>query len=276
MKKGGYYLLGLALALGAVSPRGVGARVSRSLSSSLDNYVTSVSVAESAVKSSLPEPAVMLIRYASEFYYSLIEQKQISPLLPEAIGSPSRGNLKNGQPLESDFTLEKSVNCYGTAELIGTIEQAARAMYRRTGAQLVVNDLSREQGGKFRPHRSHQNGLDADIGHYFLDDGGRYYSANKELNVLDSFELDLNWHLIVCLQQGLFEVDEFYWSSHYIRAMKQYVKQEYGMEVWQRYGSKLKGWRGHTRHLHVRMKEVSQRNGLLVTENETELERKIF
>ena len=51
---------------------------------------------------------------------------------------------------------------WGTLELINCLEAAGRhaAGARRT---LTVLDLSLRRGGSFSPHRSHQNGLDADL-----------------------------------------------------------------------------------------------------------------
>ena len=247
-----HYLLGLALAVGPTPTQGIRARQSQQISStSLENKFISHNA------SVLPPT-----------FDSKVSVAPYGTILPEALGSPSRGRLSNGRKLESEYTFERSKNRYGTAELVETIEQAARAMYQKTQAELVVNDLSRAHGGKFGPHRSHQNGLDADLGHYFIDGSGKFYGANLKINAANKQDLDVNWHLVVALQQGIYEVDEFYWSPRYVRAMKEHVLEEYGSEAWERYGTKLKGWKGHTTHLHVRMKEVNRKEVEILSENE--------
>ncbi len=247
-----HYLLGLALAVVPAPTQGIRARQSQQIcSTSLENKVISHNA---SVLQSTFDSTVSVVPYGT--------------MLPEAIGSPSRGRLKDGRKLDSEYTFEMSKNRYGTAELVETIEQAARAMYHKTQAELVVNDLSRAHGGKFRPHKSHQNGLDADLGHYFIDNSGKFYSANLKINAANKQDLDVNWQLVVRLQQGIYEVDELYWSPRYIRAMKEHVLGEYRSEAWERYGTKLKGWKGHTTHLHVRMKEVNRREAEILSENE--------
>lgn len=246
-----HYLLGLALAVGPAPTQGIRTRQSQQICSiSLENKVISHNT------SVLPPT-----------FDATVSVAPYGTILPEAIGTPSRGRLSNGRKLESEYTFERSKNRYGTAELVETIGQAARAMYQKTQAELVVNDLSRAQGGKFRPHKSHQNGLDADVGHYFIDGSGKYYSANLKINAANKKDLDVNWQLVVRLQQGIYEVDELYWSPRYIRAMKEHVLEGYGSEAWERYGTKLKGWKGHTTHLHVRMKEVNRKEAEMVTDN---------
>jgi len=59
---------------------------------------------------------------------------------------------------------------WGALKLVQCIEAVGRAW---EGSDLVfgVNDMSLRQGHRFQPHRSHQNGLDADL-RYVRRDGG--------------------------------------------------------------------------------------------------------
>jgi penicillin-insensitive murein endopeptidase len=56
---------------------------------------------------------------------------------------------------------------YGTDELVGLLEHAAREVARQfPGSRLTIGDMSRHRGGPFRPHRSHRSGRDVDVGFY--------------------------------------------------------------------------------------------------------------
>ncbi len=51
---------------------------------------------------------------------------------------------------------------WGTLEMVNCLEAAARYAQSRN-RELTVLDLSLRRGGAFPPHRTHQNGLDADL-----------------------------------------------------------------------------------------------------------------
>ena len=62
---------------------------------------------------------------------------------------------------------------FGTDELVGLVERAARAVVKRhPGAELAVADLSAERGGPVARHRSHQSGRDVDLVYYAIDRTG--------------------------------------------------------------------------------------------------------
>jgi murein endopeptidase len=62
---------------------------------------------------------------------------------------------------------------YGTPELVGLLERAARAVAEDVpGATLYVADLSLKTGANTQWHRSHRNGCDADLIFFAEDDGG--------------------------------------------------------------------------------------------------------
>jgi penicillin-insensitive murein endopeptidase len=63
---------------------------------------------------------------------------------------------------------------YGTDELVGAIERAARRVAREyPGAQLGVGDVSLRGGRDSELHRSHRAGRDADLIYYAVDERGR-------------------------------------------------------------------------------------------------------
>jgi penicillin-insensitive murein endopeptidase len=63
---------------------------------------------------------------------------------------------------------------YGTDELVQAIRHAARRVRREfPGALLGIGDMSLRGGGDSLLHRSHENGRDADLIFYAVDDAGR-------------------------------------------------------------------------------------------------------
>jgi len=66
---------------------------------------------------------------------------------------------------------------FGTVELVQLIEQSsAEVATLFKGSQLSVADMSHEQGGPLKMHRSHQSGRDVDLIYYAMDaDGEPFY-----------------------------------------------------------------------------------------------------
>jgi murein endopeptidase len=100
-----------------------------------------------------------------------------------AVGRPDRGRLAGGVQLPAEGTDFVTVDPvertspspawrrHGTNRLVRVLLRVARehAAAHPDAPRLVVGDLSRPRGGRFGPefggdgHRSHQNGLDADV-----------------------------------------------------------------------------------------------------------------
>lgn len=108
---------------------------------------------------------------------------QQRPPLPESVsrsvGRPSRGRLLNGvQMSEAPFLNFKRGSLeherWGTEELVTMVQSAAQHVASiLPGAKMTMGDLSRRRGGRMRPHRSHRNGRDVDIGFYAMDASGK-------------------------------------------------------------------------------------------------------
>jgi penicillin-insensitive murein endopeptidase len=96
-----------------------------------------------------------------------------------SLGSPGHGTLQGGVRFPDSgpgfvHNPERPDDArYGTVELVQTIIKAAAVVDREMpGVPLVVNDLGLEHGGPIRQHGSHEDGRDADILYYSLDDKG--------------------------------------------------------------------------------------------------------
>lgn len=77
---------------------------------------------------------------------------------------PGYVHNRGGDPVDGDD--------WGSLALLSCLETVGRE-WEATGRELNVNDLSQRGGGRFRPHRSHQNGLDVDL-RYVRRDGKSY------------------------------------------------------------------------------------------------------
>ncbi|MCB9787469.1 MAG: penicillin-insensitive murein endopeptidase [Deltaproteobacteria bacterium] len=116
-----------------------------------------------------------------------------------SVGRANAGWLINGVRLASSPRIaSRPQTNWGTPETIQGIEAAVEAVHARFGSapRLIVGDISKEGGGRLRPHRSHQSGRDADIG-YFLKKGGQStYFAPFDLGDLD---VPRTWTFIAAL-----------------------------------------------------------------------------
>ncbi len=62
---------------------------------------------------------------------------------------------------------------------------------------LSIGHLSSKEGGWLRPHRSHQNGRDVDLGFYY-NDGARWYSKATPENL----DVPRTWALLSALERA--------------------------------------------------------------------------
>ncbi len=98
-----------------------------------------------------------------------------------SMGAFGEGNLRKGRKLPEKGEgyvvpplWTQRNNQYGTDELVSAIQRAARRVRREyPGSTLGVADLSQRRGGETTFHRSHENGRDADLIYFAVDDKGR-------------------------------------------------------------------------------------------------------
>jgi penicillin-insensitive murein endopeptidase len=120
----------------------------------------------------------------------------------------SLGALKDGvqlREMEGLVTLWNADRAWGTPQLVEAIERAAEEVrwLIPDADPLVVGDMSMERGGYFAGHKSHREGLDADIGLF-----SGHARQTRAFNDLDAttFDVASNWILIrAFLKTGLVE-----------------------------------------------------------------------
>ena len=86
-----------------------------------------------------------------------------------SIGKPFNGWLAHGVMLKDSPRIKtRAKKNYGTQEMVDAIIEAVDAVHAKhpNTPRLPIGNLSRKGGGRFPPHKSHQNGRDADIGYY--------------------------------------------------------------------------------------------------------------
>lgn len=188
----------------------------------------------------------------------------VDPAKPSAvsIGAPNGGWLVYPARLEGHPHIKSRARSnYGTDETVRAIARAVDAVQRRHpgGHPLVVGDISRRQGGPFRPHKSHQSGRDADIGYYFRD------GAPEALKRATPRTLDVarTWTFLESLLADD-KVEYVFTDRRLERALYHYAKDEAKVpaEVLDRIFSYphanktgiLRHLRGHADHLHVRFR----------------------
>jgi hypothetical protein len=136
-------------------------------------------------------PATELLRLA---------QEKPEALGSASLGSPTRGSLFGGVEMkDSDGILRAGAYGWGTDMVIRSIERAVREVRRCIPGSppLYVGDIARERGGWLRPHRSHQSGLDVDIGYYYRTPETWYQRATAQ-----NLDVARTWALVRALVEG--------------------------------------------------------------------------
>jgi len=209
-----------------------------------------------------PEPAIEVraaeIPSAAELY-RLVKEK------PEALGSaslgtPTRGSLFGGVEMkDSEGILRAGAYGWGTEMVVRSIERAVREVRRchPDSPRLHVGDIARERGGWLRPHRSHQSGLDADIGYYYRTQATWYQHATAE-----NLDAERTWTLVRALVEGG-NVEMIFMDVSVQRLLKAHLaklpEQEQPREdlfssATNKEGIIRHAW-GHATHFHVRFQD---------------------
>lgn len=84
-----------------------------------------------------------------------------------SVGTPQRGRLEHGIALPTSplWELAHPTRAFGSHHTITTLTTAFRHLRNEVGYRgtVVIGAISRPNGGRFRPHLSHQSGRDIDI-----------------------------------------------------------------------------------------------------------------
>lgn len=221
----------------------------------------------SSAADSLDQAKMDLISKAEDCQEKLSQMANLS--LPNYFYANSHGFLQ--LQTERPLLANRPDHGYGTPELVNILRFASDYIYSKYGVTLQAFDLSRERGGRLPPHKSHNRGLDADVGIYWYD-GLTYGNSQGHLKSLDEKTLQINWDFIKALQdEG--DIKFIFWSWRYIRTMEKYVVAKCGAEEWETYSSVLRGASkkvpNHPNHFHVRIKEWTETSPQYLAKDKT-------
>lgn len=180
---------------------------------------------------------------------------------PTSLGSISVGFVESGRMVNSvrvpqgdDWIVVSPELAYGTQETVDYVLTAireVRAQYPKA-PPLRVNQISAREGGYLRPHKSHQNGRDVDLGFYYPTvDPIRAREREKYI------DLELNWALLKALATHtdvqMILVDKRVQKVLYDYALRQGESKEWLDSLFNAgFKSLIKHARGHRDHFHVR------------------------
>lgn len=119
-------------------------------------------------------PALLYTRELSDEELARRFRDDLSSLGSISVGFADRGRLINGvqMPRDPSFIVERPNLSFATRETADGLALAFRAVRRQfpDSAPGRLSHIGSREGGYLRPHRSHQNGRDADIGFYYKKD----------------------------------------------------------------------------------------------------------
>jgi len=209
-----------------------------------------------------PEPTLTARAAAPPVPADLLRLAREQPLAlgSASIGWPTRGALWGAVQLrESEGIQRAGDHGWGTETVILSIERAVREVRRCFAGTpaLHVGDIARRRGGWLRPHRSHQSGLDADIGYYYRGGSSWYVQVTT-----DNLDVARSWALIRALVEGgnveMMFIDRRVQALLRAHVATLPVDQRRDVDLFQTAENKsslIRHERGHTAHFHVRFSD---------------------
>jgi LysM repeat protein len=187
-------------------------------------------------------------------------------VVPGFARDTDKGVLQGGVQLPpgSHYHVKWSGAAWGTAETIRHI-QSAVSIYKRKlpgGPKVHVGDISKQSGGKFSPHLSHQHGRDVDVG-YVLEGKYAHETRFRSANG-DSLDVARTWALVKAFVDTndvtYIFMDYRIQKRLYEYAQKHGVSEDTLDELFQyprgrgRTHGLIRHWKGHVNHFHVRFR----------------------
>ena len=176
----------------------------------------------------------------------------------ESIGQPWDGRLRGGEalPRGDGYRIRRPHRAYGASHVVDHVRRAiaeVRGRYPDVHA-LAIGDLSAPHGGKLADHRSHQSGLDVDLGFYFTKVPRGYPDSFVAANT--DLDLEATWALVVAFVRTAGEaggldvifLDQDVQTRLYRWARSRGVTDDQVAVIAER----VRHWPNHADHLHVR------------------------
>ena len=204
-----------------------------------------------------------------------------------SIGHPHEGYLMNAvkMPQGKYWTVALPDYAYGTEETIAGLVRCITLVNQRIAntPKVVIGSISKENGGRFAPHKSHQSGRDADVGFYYNPGFQIQKPATRE-----NLDVERTWALV---RSFIIEtdVDMILIDTKVQRLLEVHALRRGEDPVWLKsvfhgdgrpYTALILHAPGHTAHMHVRFTSpIARQRGkssytALVEQGHIELRRK--
>jgi LysM repeat protein len=181
-----------------------------------------------------------------------------------ALGSPNRGRmiLPERLPVNPGYILQRMNRSYATSNTIDILHSSFRKLHAcyPGSPPVLVGDLSQANGGRLRPHRSHQNGLDGDIAYVPSDPtlrGTFFRAVRQNMDVVRTWQL-----LKTLIDSG--EVEYIFVNRSVQKVLYDHAKDSCTPDElrdlfqYPRHSRRgiIRHSRGHDDHFHVRFKKA--------------------
>jgi hypothetical protein len=188
----------------------------------------------------------------------------------ESLGAPWDGELFGGAqlPQSEGYRVRRPDLAYGLPYVVDHLRHSiaeVRALYPDVHT-LAIGDLSAEHGGKLAAHKSHQSGVDVDVGFYFkqLPDGYPDHFAAAD----DTLDLQATWALLTAFARttdlddgvSMMFLDYSLQRRLYLWAQKRGTPEADLEQLFQYPHGRdaqiglIRHWPNHADHVHVRFK----------------------
>lgn len=195
------------------------------------------------------------------------------PSRGRAVGQPWNGRLIDGQRLAPEGEGYRSIRqsrgrFYGTGRLVAGIEWTAKQVRAAdpSAPPISIGDLSAKNGGDVSHHRSHENGLDADILLAWKDSEGKPVFAEDFLSLPARgaasyggrkiyFDVARTWLIVKALATNPhMKVEMAFLDQSLINALLDHAaKAGEDKAVISKASRMLDHWKGHADHMHIRV-----------------------
>jgi LysM repeat protein len=185
----------------------------------------------------------------------------------QAVGYPNHGRLQNGEPLVEAVGLRVKTpqESFGTNEVVETLFTCGQRFHKTfpKAAGVLIGDISKKGGGFLKPHKSHQSGLDVDVGHVRL---GKHADDDQFKSLPPStIDVKRTWAFLRCLIDSKRVARVFMNASvqkvfREAAQKKQIDVEPYTLDFLFQYGSSnrsnalIQSIGGHVNHFHVRFR----------------------
>lgn len=180
----------------------------------------------------------------------------------ESIGGTSNGCLLNADSLPLTGNAHQVMNAsrqrfYGHTQMIRLIKTAADFIEQNKLGVMLVGDIAAKNGGPMLDnHKSHQNGLDADI---FLMMPDQAFVSDEDPTPEATTVIDFEKN----------RIDRRYWSDRQFKLLKFFASDPIVDRIFvnaaikkslcevngdKKWLAKIRPWREHAEHFHVRLK----------------------